>query len=275
MLEFGWGHLFGNGDNRNGGEKKEKKVPTVRPTIPLVTYPSAPRRRRPLSALSTSISLTLPCNLVPRSLTFPVGLRRLLDECGWSLLWGANGVSAPPFFPRLPSPVSPSPSTHPRRFFHSSEKKPAGRRGVVVNHMLSISAHECGCRDGTRQEKRGHFEQWDHCVERARILRFQQQWQKWIMTLSWCNIFNLPCCFALLLLLPFICKEHKQLFNSSVECLMEYLSLFSAARESMKHWFNQKCLVRYLKTLFYMRLNEQSHDLLNNRAQQLYFKLNR
>lgn len=154
MLEFGWGHLFGNGDNRNGGEKKEKKVPTVRPTIPLVTYPSAPRRRRPLSALSTSISLTLPCNLVPCSLTFPVGLRRLLDECGWSLLWGANGVSAPPFFPRLPSPVSPSPSTHPRRFFHSSEKKPAGRRGVVVNHMLSISAHECGCRDGTRQEKK-------------------------------------------------------------------------------------------------------------------------
>lgn len=77
-------------------------------TTPFVTSPALPLSLHSLSALSASIlSLTLRCNLVPRSLT-PWSGEVAGGWCGWSLLCGGNGAvccAIPLWFLNLLTPV--------------------------------------------------------------------------------------------------------------------------------------------------------------------------
>lgn len=83
-LFFMWEHLLGIGRTQQKMYHPCLTTPFVSSrSLPLSLHSSSLHSSSPPS---TSISLTPRCNLLPGR------VKRLVDECGWSLLWGGNGA---------------------------------------------------------------------------------------------------------------------------------------------------------------------------------------
>lgn len=145
MSDLGRGHLLGMG----GGTQTEKMShPCL--TTPFVTSPVLPLSLHSLSALSTSIlSLTLRCNLLPRSLT-PWSVRWLVDDVDDPYCVEVMELSAVPF---LSGSLTYSlQSSLP----HFELRKPRGRL-FAVNHMPAIPSYLlwlCFCKYGCQIEEK-------------------------------------------------------------------------------------------------------------------------
>lgn len=171
MSDFGWGHLLGMGRTW----KKKTSLPCL--TTPFVTSLSPPLSLHSLSALSTSISLTLGCNLAPRS---PDSL------VGWSGWWmnvddpyceEVMELSAAPFLSGSFSLLAVS--------FHSSlplsELRKARGRVFGARHISATSSYllqlyfflkwTCRVGEGGGRWQKELFEERRSCVEGTEMRR--------------------------------------------------------------------------------------------------------